>query len=392
MTSNVLQRPTDAQRSTEQPLRVLTVNAGSTGVRLRLLGVDDALLAEHHLDGVTANIDEPELRAALADGLDQADAVGHLVAHGGSRFHEPTAIDAHVEAALRELVDLAPLHQSKALAAVEAVERVLRRTPSVACFDTAFHATLPAHATTYALPASWIERWGVRRYGFQGCSHAWVARRVPELLQRRAAGLRIVSCHLGACASLCAIRDGCSVDTTMGFTPLDGLVMGTRSGSLDPGLLLWLMERVALTKRELAQTLEQRSGLQGLSGSSDMRDVLARAENGEEPAVRARDVYVHHLRAGIAAMAASLEGVDVLVFTGGVGEHSPAIRTLATAGLQFLGIELNRELNETAETDVDVSTSGAPARTFVIEAREDLEIARQVREALAKRHTGAGDR
>src|SRR5262249_347104 len=232
---------------------------------------------------------------------------------------------------------LAPLHQPKSLAALDAVSAALPGLPAVACFDTAFHATLPAAAFTYALPAAWGGRWGGRRYGLHRPSPALGAQRAPSVLGVSAAsGLRIVSCHLGAGASLCAIAGGRSVDTTMGFTPLEGLVMATRSGSVDPGLLLWLLEREALTTAGLAGALEHQSGLLGLSGAGDMREVEARAAAGDAAAGLALEVYVHRLRAGIAAMTASLGGLDVLVFTGGVGEHSPEVRGRAADGLGWL--------------------------------------------------------
>jgi len=244
------------------------------------------------------------------------------------------------------------------------------------------HATIPAAAATYALPAEWRERWGLRRYGFHGLSHAWVARRTPELLERGASGLRIVSCHLGAGASLCAINDGMSLDTTMGFTPLEGLVMATRSGSVDPGMLLWLLEHERLSATELAEALEHDAGLKGLAGTADMREVLSRADAGDEPARLARDVYIHRLRAGIAAMAASMAGIDVVAFTGGVGEHSAPVRAGAAAGLSFLGVSLDRRRNDGAHADAEIGAAGAAVRTLVITAREDLEIARQVRAVL----------
>ena len=229
--------------------------------------------------------------------------------HGGERFREAVRIDADVETELRELVDLAPLHQPKSLAALDAVTaRLLPELPAVACFDTAFHATLPMAGGTYALPAEWRERWGLRRYGFHGLSHAWVARRTPELLRRDPAGLRIVSCHLGAGASLCAISDGRSLDTTMGFTPLEGLVMATRAGELDPGMLLWLLEREQLSVRRTSA--EARSSTaracMGLAGTPTCARCSRRAAEGDGRAVLARDVYLHRLRAGIAAMAASM--------------------------------------------------------------------------------------
>jgi acetate kinase len=302
--------------------------------------------------------------------------------HGGERYRDAVRIDRAVEADLCGLIELAPLHQPKSLAALEAVTRMLPDVPAVACFDTAFHATLPAAAYTYALPAPWRERWGLRRYGFHGLSHAWVARRAPELLHRDPAELRIVSCHLGAGASLCAIHGGRSVDTTMGFTPLAGLVMATRSGSVDPGLLLWLAEHEGLPAAELADALEHRSGLLGLAGSADMREIIERDATGEPAAQLALAVYVHRLRGEIAAMTAALGGLDVLVFTGGVGERSAPLRALTVAGLGFLGAELDGTRNDAGGPDRELSAAGSRVRTLVIQAREDLEIARQARAAL----------
>jgi acetate kinase len=354
-------------------LRVLVVNAGSSSLKLRLLGPDDSLLAEADIAAPRAEVDEPALAAWVA-GAGAIDAVGHRIVHGGERFRSPTRIDAEVVAALRELTDLAPLHQPKSLAALDAVTRALPDTPAVACFDTAFHATLPDAAATYAVPAAWRERWGVRRYGFHGLSHAYAA--------RRAAAPRVVTCHLGAGASLCAVRDGRSVDTTMGFTPLEGLVMATRSGSVDPGLLLWLLERESVSVGEMAEALEHEAGLLALAGTADMREVLARADT-DDRARLALDVYVHRLRAGIAAMVAALGGLDALVFTGGVGERAPAIRAATADGLGFLGVAIDPAANEAAgDADADVSAPGAAARTLVLHAREDLEIAGQVREVL----------
>lgn len=254
--------------------------------------------------------------------------------------------------------------------------------PAVACFDTAFHVTLPPAANTYALPARWRERWRVRRYGFHGLSHAWIARRAPELLGTSASGLRIVGCHLGAGASLCAIADGRSTDTTMGFTPLEGLVMATRSGSVDPGLLLWLLEKTGMTGRELAHALEHEAGLLGLAGTADMRQVLARADAGDRDARTALGVYVHRLRAAIAAMTAALGGLDALVFTGGVGERSSAIRASTVAGLGFLGVAIDDRRNANPNVDAEITGAGAQVRTLVVHAREDLEIARQVRDLV----------
>jgi acetate kinase len=351
-------------------VRVLVVNAGSSSLKLRLLGDDDALLG-------TRDLEPGEDVGPALDALDEADAAGHRIVHGGERFSAPVVVDDEVSTALHELTALAPLHQPKSLAALAAVRRARPDLPEVACFDTAFHATLPAAASTYALPREWRERWPLRRYGFHGLSHAWAA--------RRAGAARVVTCHLGAGASLAAVRDGRCVDTTMGFTPLEGLVMATRSGSVDPGLILWLLEQTGMAERELAEALEHESGLLGLAGTADMRAVIAASEREEPAAVLALDVYVHRLRAGIAAMAASLGGLDALVFTGGVGEHAPEVRARAAAGLGFLGVALDDVANSGADADAEIGAPRAPVRALVVEAREDLEIARGVRSALAQR-------
>ena len=365
-------------------MAILTVNAGSSSLKLRLVGDGDEILAEQELDAPQARVDDDALGRALAGALDGADAVAHRVVHGGERYVAATIIDDEVRLGLQELTDLAPLHQPKSLAALNAVSGWLPGVPAVACFDTAFHTTLPAAAATYALPERWRERWGLRRFGFHGLSHSWVARRAAELLGAGDSPSRVVSCHLGAGASLCAIDAGRSIDTTMGFTPLDGLVMATRSGSVDPGLLLWLLEREAVSERRMAAALEHESGLAGLTGTADMRAVLSRADAGDEKADLAVDVYVHRLRAGIAGMAAALGGIDALIFTGGVGENNPAIRARAAAGLGFLGVRLDAGANDGAIPDVEISSPGAAVRTLVLRAREDLEMARQARAVLGR--------
>ena len=327
------------------------MNAGSSSLKLRLLGPDDEVVWSRDLEP-----DSGELAAAL-DEAGQADASGHRIVHGGPQHGAAQRVDDALVEELRALTVLAPLHQPPALDALEAVRRARPELPAVACFDTAFHATLPEAARTYALPAPWRERLGLRRYGFHGLSHAYASRRAAELVP---GARRIVTCHLGAGASLAAVLEGRSIDTTMGFTPLAGLVMATRSGDVDPGLLVWLLERGEVDVAELGDALEHRSGLQGLAGSADMRAVLARAQGGDEVAQLAFDTYVHRLRAGIGAMAAALGGVDALVFTGGVGEHAPEVRDASTDGLGLLG----------------------DAPVLVVEAREDVEIARGVRSVL----------
>jgi len=373
-------------------VRLLIVNAGSSSLKLTLLGDEDETLASSELDTPGAALDEQELAHVLHGELSGAEAVGHRIVHGGQRFRAAVRVNADVRRALEELVDLAPLHQPKSLAALAATSAELPDLPAVACFDTAFHATLPPAAATYPLPAEWRSRWGLRRFGFHGLSHGWVARRVPLLLGHEGPPLRIVSCHLGAGASLCAIADGASQETTMGFTPVEGIVMATRSGSVDPGMLLWLLEHEGLSAAELAEALEHRSGLLGLGGSADMRDIIRGAVAGEEAPKLAIEVYVHRLRAGIAAMAAALGGLDVLAFTGGVGERSAEVRDRAARGLGFLGVAIDETANRRPDGDREIGAAGAAARTVVLAAREDLEMARQVRAVLGRGVQGSSSR
>ena len=369
------------------PERILVVNAGSSSVKLRLLGADDGVLGHWDQAIPTGTIDRSALARTLAD-APPPDAIGHRIVHGGHRYLGPVRLDAAVERELRLLIDLAPLHQPKSLDALEAIKSLYPDVPAVASFDTAFHAGMPAAATTYALPREWRERWDLRRFGFHGLSHAYASERASAIVGRPVETLRIVTCHLGAGASLAAVAGGRSVDTTMGFTPLEGLVMATRSGSVDPGLLLWLQDHVGMPSQELAATLEHRSGLLGLAGTADMQAVVARSEAGDGPAILALAVYVHRLRAGIAAMAAAMDGLDLLVFTGGVGEHATAVRAAACAGLGFLGVRIDPDANAStaapAETDREIGASGTAVRTLVIEAREDLQIAHEVRRVLAR--------
>ena len=370
-------------------MRILVINAGSTSLKLRFLDADDTLLADHELPAVKGAFDE-EAVAALLAGLDGVDAVGHRVVHGGPKLSTAALVDERVEAYLRSLVDLAPLHQPPALEGIDLARRLLPGVPAVACFDTAFHASLPAAASTYAVPQAWRNRYSLRRYGFHGLSHAYASRRAAQLLGVEAERPRVVTCHLGAGASLAAVVGGRSVDTTMGFTPLEGLVMATRPGNVDPGLLLWLQRHGGLTEAEMSDALEHRSGLVALAGTGDMRVVLARAAGDDGDARLALDVYVHRLRAGVAAMAAAMDGLDAVVFTGGVGEKAHDVRAAAAAGLGFLGVALDPQLNTSASGDADIGASGASVRTMVVRAREDLEIARQAREVLASGPGAAG--
>jgi acetate kinase len=363
-------------------MRVLVVNAGSSSLKVSLVGPDDAILAALEFDGSGARFEDAALEKAIR-ATEGTEAVGHRVVHGGPRYSRSIRIDSDVVRYLATIADLAPLHLPAALAGIEAAGRALPGIPAVACFDTGFHSNMPAAAATYAIPLEWRERHGIRRYGFHGFSHAYAARMAAQLLGRPESELRVVTCHLGAGASLAAVWGGRSVDTTMGFTPLEGLVMATRSGSVDPGLLLWLERHAGLTEPELNDALDQRSGLLGLAGTGDMRELLRRISTGDEKATLAFDVFVHRLRACIASMAAAMGGLDALAFTGGVGENAPAVRAAAAASLRFLGLEIDPALNAEPAGDADISASNASVRTLVIHAREDVEVAREVRQVLA---------
>jgi acetate kinase len=365
-------------------VRVLAVNAGSSSLKLSLLDEHDH---QHHAAEVPlqpGHVDEGPLRAELDRG-GHVDAVGHRIVHGGSELVDPTLIDSAVLRQLYALADLAPLHQPAALRAVEVVGRLLPGVPQVGCFDTAFHASIPAAAATYALPAEWRTRWNLRRFGFHGLSHAYASTRAAELSGQPVEAMRMVTCHLGAGASLAAVAEGRSVDTTMGFTPLEGLVMATRSGSVDPGLLLWLTDHAGMSSSQLQEALELRSGLLGLTGTADMKSVLAAEQGGDARAELGVAVYLHRLRAGIAAMASAMDGLDALVFTGGVGEHAPSIRARAADGLGFLGLAVEPDRNDATELDAEVGSTESRVRVFAIRAREDIEIARGVRRVLSGR-------
>jgi acetate kinase len=363
---------------------VLVVNAGSSSLKLRLLDDRDQVVRSADLPARDSSVNDRDLTGTVLD-WPAPDATGHRIVHGGTRFTGPVLVDRAVEKALRELTDLAPLHQPKSLAAYDAVRGLLPDVAAVACFDTAFHASLPAAAATYAVPREWQRRYGVRRYGFHGLSHAYCSRRAAELLGRQPAGLRVVTCHLGAGASLAAVVSGRSIDTTMGFTPLEGLVMATRSGTVDPGLVLWLEQHEDLPPGAVADALEHRSGLLALAGTADMREVQARAAAGDEAATVAFDVFIHRLVTGIGAMTAAVGGLDALVFTGGIGERSPAVRAAAAGQLAHLGVQIDAGHNKDVAGDADISHAHARARTLVVAAREDIEIARETRSVLAAR-------
>jgi acetate kinase len=393
-------------------MKVLICNAGSSSFKFSLFEAEgEQLLAEGSIDWTTkpALLDyrragQEEIREELsvnkhADAsarivadlqagpmpalrsLDELGAVAHRVVQGGSRYTAAVRITPEVKKVIGELAELAPLHNPASLDGIRAVEEVLPEVPQVAAFDTAFHATLPEAARTYAVPRQWTRDWGVRRYGFHGLSHSYCASRAAEMIGRK--NLRLIIAHLGNGASVSAVCDGICVDTSMGFTPLEGLVMGTRSGTVDPGILIYLLRHKGLDVEKLDHALNFESGLLGISGfSSDMRQVLAASRDNKEARL-AIDVYVHRLRQTVGAMAVTLGGVDGLVFTGGVGEHAAQIRKEACENLEYLGLQLDTSVNAISKPDADVASADSVARILVIATNEDLSILRETRRLLS---------
>jgi len=303
--------------------------------------------------------------------------VGHRIVHGGPHLSEPAMITPEVKLAIADVSAIAPLHNVAGLQGIELAEKLFPRIPQVAVFDTGFHRTLPLQAMVYPGPYEWFER-GIRRYGFHGINHEYCAHRAAQILQRDIASLKIISCHLGNGCSLAAIDSGKSVDTTMGFTPLEGVMMGTRAGSIDPGILIHLMRAGDASAQDLDNTLNRNSGLLGISGvSGDMRDVLDAAGKRNKHAKLAVDIFVYRLQTGIGAMAASLGGADAIVFTAGIGENAAVVRRETCAKLGFLGVQLDDQRNSSAKLDSEISTRDSAVRVLVIGAQEDWSIARE---------------
>jgi len=317
-------------------------------------------------------------------------AIGHRVVHGGP-FTASVRITPEVQARIAQTVELAPLHNPSALEAMAAAQAELPHLPHIAVFDTAFHATLAEEAYIYPLPYAWHKEWGIRRYGFHGLSHAYCAQRATEMLAQRgtltnkpATWPRLVICHLGHGCSAAAVAGGKSVDTTMGFTPLEGLMMATRCGNIDPGILLHVQQKYGLTAEQLDQALNRESGLRGITGfSADMREILAAAADGNARAALALAIYTRRIRQAVGAYAVTMGGIDALVFTAGVGEHASAIREAVCQGLQCLGLELDAQANLTSKPDADITTASSPGRILIIATREDVTMMREVEKVLA---------
>jgi acetate kinase len=362
-------RPARRRQLVLAVLNVLVVNAGSTSLKL------------HLVEGGEASAPVAGLEAVDAAGIG---AVAHRVVHGGESFQEPAVIDDAVLAAIAALEPIAPLHNAPALRAIGEAMRVLPGVPHVAVFDTLFHASMPAEAREYAVPRAWREDWGIRRYGFHGLSVAWAAERAAALLDRRPEELRLVVCHLGGGCSVTAVAGGRSRDTTMGFSPLEGVPMATRSGSVDPAIMAYLVRERGMDAADVEHALTAESGLLALGGSADMRELEAGAAAGSDGALLAIDVFCHRVAGAVGAMAVSAGGLDALVFTGGIGERSAVTRRGVSSRLGVLGVELDPRLNEAASGDGDIAAAAAAARVLVVESREELVAARAARHAVKR--------
>lgn len=307
--------------------------------------------------------------------LSEIAIVGHRVVHGGTKYSQTTLITSEVKAAIADLIPLAPTHNPAELEGIEIIEQLLGAVPQVAAFDTAFHATIPAAAATYAIPYQWTQK-GIRRYGFHGTSHKYCSQRAAQLLSQPLESLKLITCHLGNGCSLAAIKHGSSVNTTMGFTPLEGLMMGSRSGSIDPAILIYLMREYELTTAQLDEMLNQNSGLKGVSGiSPDLRAVLQGIAGGNERAQLALDIYIHRLQFHIGAMLPCLGRLDALIFTAGVGENSPLVRQRTCEAFAFLGWKLDSQKNESRPVDCDIAAPDSTIRILAVHTEEDWAIA-----------------
>jgi acetate kinase len=352
----------------EAEMKIVTASGVSTKAHLR---VSSRVEATQQLLETIWSGDAPVINRAS-----EINVIGHRIVNGGAKYKEPVIIDAEVKSAIERASVFAPLHNRAELEGIAIIDRQIPHAPQVAVFDTGFHRNLPEPALVYPGPHEWLAK-GIRRYGFHGINHQYCAERAAKILRKELRSLKLVTCHLGSGCSLAAIRDGHSIDTTMGFTPLEGLMMGTRSGSVDPGILTYLMRQEKLTADQLDQLLNEKSGLLGISGlSSDMREIVTKMKDGHARAQLAFDMFVHRLRSAIGAMIAVLGGIDALVFTAGIGEKSGEVRAAACETLAFAGVHCEAVKNAQSPLDQDISPADAPVRVLVIRAQEEWAIAR----------------
>ncbi|MGK7940747.1 MAG: acetate kinase [Crocosphaera sp.] len=318
-----------------------------------------------------------EGKTKVLDTLADINIVGHRVVHGGKNYSEATKITPEVKQTITELIPLAPNHNPAHIQGIEAIEKVLSNVPQIAVFDTAFHRTIPLENAAYPLPFEWMEK-GIIRYGFHGISHQYCASRAAEILKKSLSSLKLINCHLGNGCSLTAIKNGISIDTTMGFTPLEGLMMGTRSGSIDPAILIYLMREYSLNAEDLNKLLNKESGLKGVSGiSADLRAILQEIKENNFQAKLAFDMYIHRIQTNIGSMLATLGGLDALIFTAGVGENAVLVREKVCEPFAFLGLKLDKNKNESSPVDMDIATEDSSIRILVIHTEEDWAIAQQ---------------
>jgi len=397
-------------------MKILVINTGSSSLKYQLIdmtnesvlakGVCDRIGLEHSFlkhtkigcepviiekDLYNHKIAVQEVLSALTDSktgvissMTEIAAVGHRIVHGGEKFKESVIIDDDVMAAIKECVELAPLHNPANIIGIEACQQIMPNIPMVAVFDTAFHQTMPPYAYIYALPYEIYEKYRLRKYGFHGTSHKYVAHRAAEMLGRPIEELKIITCHLGNGASICAVKYGKSIETSMGFTPLQGLAMGTRSGTIDPAVISFLMEKEKMSVKDISDFLNKKSGVLGVSGvSSDFRDVQEAAENGNERAKLALDIFCYKVKRFIGDYMGILNGADAVVFTAGIGENNDLVRSMILKDMDFLGIVIDEEKNKVKGKEIDISAPGARVKTLVIPTNEELAIARETKKLLS---------
>ena len=397
-------------------MKVLVVNCGSSSIKYQLIdmqteelmakgylekiGLPDSFLThtvngekhrieqkiDNHEEGIKLVLEQlthPEY--GVIKDLNEIDAVGHRVVHGGEKFSSSVLIDDSVIEAMKECIPLAPLHNPAGIIGIEACKKVLPNVPMVGVFDTAFHQTLPKMAYLYALPYEYYEKYGVRKYGFHGTSHRFVSKRVAELMNKPIEDLKIITCHLGQGASLCAVKGGKSVDTSMGLTPLAGVPMGTRCGDIDPSIVTFLMKKENLSPDEMDNIMNKKSGKLGVSGiSSDDRDVEAAIKEGNERAKLAIDTFAYQVIGYIGRFAAQMDGIDVITFAGGVGENGIEVRKQICDSLSFLGVKIDEEKNNCRGKEVEITTPDSKVKVFVVPTNEELTIARDTLEIVSK--------
>jgi len=398
-------------------MKILVINSGSSSLKYQLIDIEkEVVLAKGLCDRIgieksflkqTKNGGDPvilekdmpnhkvaiqEVISALMDeeigvikDMSEISAVGHRVVHGGEKFHESVLIDEKVMQAIRDCIELAPLHNPPNITGIEACQQVMPNTPMVAVFDTAFHQTMPKHAFLYALPYEVYEKYGVRKYGFHGTSHKYVAERAAKILGRPLNELKLISCHLGNGASVCAVKYGKSVDTSMGFTPLAGLAMGTRSGTIDPAVISYLMDKEKMSIKEINDFLNKKSGVLGISGvSSDFRDIHAAADAGNERAALAIEIFCYRVKKYIGEYSAVMGGVDAVIFTAGIGENNSIVRAKIMENMEYMGLGIDLEKNKETGKEIDITAPGAKVKTLVIPTNEELAIARETYKLIKK--------